>query len=89
MRHEVVCIDWGDAFIDTHDFSSKEVATTEPVWRRTVGFLVGENKHGYVLATDEYFKAEDGVAGKMFIPYGMVKRVRRLTGTVDAFKPED
>lgn len=75
LRHPVWCVCWGDAFIDTKDFDADEAAKTEPVYRKTVGFLVARNQHGIVLATDEYDKAEDGVAGKLFIPHSMTNEV--------------
>jgi hypothetical protein len=78
MRHKVLAVLWGDAFIDTDDFDQDSADTTEPVWRTTVGFLVAKNQHGYVLATDEYLDPEDGVNAKMFIPHGMVKDVIEL-----------
>lgn len=79
MHHTVCVIDWGDAFIDTDDFDVKDAKSTTPVMRRTVGFLIVKNQHGYVLATDEFAKKKDGVSAKMFIPLGMVKRVTKMT----------
>ena len=79
MRHKVVAVLWGDAFIDTDDFKEEDADKTEPVWRTTVGFLICKNQHGYVLSTDEYQKEEDGVNAKMFIPKGMVKKVFTFT----------
>ena len=78
MRCPVVVIDWDDAFIETDDFSSTDAAKTKPCRRRTVGFLVAKNQHGYVLATDEYAKKADGYAARMFIPLGIVTKVTSL-----------
>lgn len=75
LRHQVVAVRWGDAFIDTDDFDAKDAKKTEPVWRTTVGLLIAKNQHGYVLATDEYEKKSDGVNAKMFIPHGMITDV--------------
>jgi hypothetical protein len=75
--YKVVVVEWGDAFIDTDDFDPAEAADTKPVYRKTVGFLIAKNQHGYVLATDTYVD-EDEVAAKMFIPHGMVTRVTPL-----------
>lgn len=75
---KIVEIKWGDAFIDTDDFKPEEAHTTEPVYRRTVGYLIAKNQHGYVLSTDRYEKPEDGVAAKMFIPKGMVVQLTYL-----------
>lgn len=72
----IYCIKWGDAFIETSDFKLEKAAKTEPVWRYTVGFLAAKNQYGYVLCTDVYEKKKDGAAAKMFIPHGMVTRVR-------------
>ncbi len=70
--HKIVVVEWGDAFIDTEDFDPEDAESTEPVYRKTVGFLIAKNQHGYVLATDVYDKKSDGAAAKMFIPHGMV-----------------
>jgi len=75
---KIVVVEWGDAFIDTEDFDPKEASKTKPVYRRTVGFLIAKNQHGYILATDEYKKKSDGVAAKMFIPHGMVTGVTEV-----------
>lgn len=75
----VVVIEWGDAFIEGDDFTRAEGEATEPVGRATVGFLVAHNQHGYVLATDTYDEDNDEFAGRMFIPHGMVKSVKKLT----------
>ena len=73
-----IVIKWGDAFIETDDFRPEKAEETEPVWRYTCGFLIANNQHGYVLATDLYEKKKDGAAAKMFIPHGMVYGVKKL-----------
>lgn len=73
----ILCIKWGDAFIETDDFKIKDAEKTKPVVRNTVGFLVSKNQHGYVLATDT-FDASDEYSAKMFIPHGMVIKVYRI-----------
>ena len=78
MRHKVVVVDWDDAFIETDDFDKKDARKTKPCRRRTVGFLICKNQHGYVLATDEYAKKADGYAARMFIPHGIVTKVTEL-----------
>ena len=72
MVYRIVVVEWADAFIDTEDFDPEDAAKTEPVYRKTVGFLISKNQHGYVMATDVYRDSTDGVAGKLFIPHGMV-----------------
>jgi hypothetical protein len=69
---KIMIVEWADAFIDTGDFDIKEAKNTEPVYRKTVGFLIANNKFGTVLATDLYKKKEDGASAKMFIPKGMI-----------------
>lgn len=71
---KITVVEWGDAFIDGDDFSSKNAKRTKPIGRKTVGFFVAKNQHGIVLATDRYDRKRDGEwAGKLFIPWGMVK----------------
>jgi hypothetical protein len=77
MRKPIYCVDWGDAFIDTDDFTEEQAKKTKPVMRRTVGFLIAENQWGYVLATDEYYKKDDGYAARMFVPKGMATKVTK------------
>jgi len=72
LDHKVVVVKWGDAFIETDDFKQRDADKTKPVYRWTTGFLIADNKHGLVLATDYYEKKKDGFAAKMFIPHGMV-----------------
>jgi hypothetical protein len=70
-------VSWGDAFIDTEDFDPEEAESVTPVYRKTVGFLIAKNQHGYVLATDTY-DHEPEVSAKMFIPHGMITEVTEL-----------
>jgi hypothetical protein len=79
VSKKVVIVDWDDAFIETDDFSAKDAEKTKPCRRRTVGFLITKNQHGYVLATDEYAKKADGYAARLFIPLGIVTKVQALT----------
>ncbi len=78
MRRSIVVIDWDDAFIDTDDFTVKQARNTKACKRRTVGFLIAVNKHGYTLATDEYAKKSDGYAARMFIPKGIVTKITKM-----------
>lgn len=75
----VVVISWGDAFIDTQDFTLKEAEDTIPVNRKTVGFLIAKNQHGYVLATDTYDLQPTTFHGQLFIPKGMTTKIEYLT----------
>jgi len=77
-QYKVVVISWGDAFICPNDFDPATAKDTTPIYRKTVGFLICKNKHGYVLATDTY-DATNEVAAKLFIPKGMVTSVAQLT----------
>jgi len=74
---KVIVVSWGDAFIETDDFCPEEAQDTKPIYRKTVGFLIAKNQHGYVLATDIYDE-ETEVSAKMFIPHGMVTTVTEL-----------
>lgn len=74
----VVKIKWGDAFIDTDDFSTETATKTEPVVRTTVGYYVAKNQHGYVLATDEYDEKGGGYSARMMIPKGMIYTVTEM-----------
>ena len=77
--YKVVVITWGDAFIETDDFTEEEAQKTEPLYRKTVGFLIVKNQHGYVLSTDVYLDPESDLASRLFIPLGMVVNVEFLT----------
>ena len=77
-KYKMVIIHWGDAFIETDDFTYEDALTTTPVYRKSIGFLIAKNQHGYVLATDTYDSSPE-VAAKMFIPKGMVKEVTYLS----------
>lgn len=73
MRHPIVVVHWGDAFIDCSDISPKKAKKLKPVGRKTVGFFLGQNKAGdVILATDIYNKKSDGAAAPMLIPMGMI-----------------
>lgn len=73
--YKIVCVSWGDAFIDSADFNIKDAKNTTPIYRKTVGFLIVKNQYGYVLSTDIYDDNEEEASAKMFIPLGMVTSV--------------
>jgi len=75
---KVVVVYWGDAWIDTEDFTIEEAQDTKPVYRKTVGFLIAKNQHGVVLATDVYLEKDLGVSARMFIPTGMINKIEVL-----------
>lgn len=68
----IAVVEWGDAYIDTKDFTRKKAKTFKAIRRSSVGFLVAENDEGIVLATDKFKKKKDGYSAPMFIPWGMV-----------------
>jgi len=63
---------WGDAWISTDDISVKKAKSLKPVKRRTIGYLVAENKECVVLCTDIYDKEPKTVNAPMVIPWGWV-----------------
>lgn len=75
---KIIIVSWGDAFIDPEDFTVADGSITEPVYRKTVGYLIAKNEHGYVLSTDVYDNNEEIVAGRLFIPHGMVTGIEEL-----------
>ena len=77
--YRIAVVKWGDAFIDSSDFTYEEAVDTEPVWRSTVGYLICRNRYGYVLATDIYSDPDEEIAGKLFVPHGMVLDITYLT----------
>jgi hypothetical protein len=76
--YRIAVVTWGDAFIESDDFTYEDAVATEPVWRTTVGYLICRNRYGYVLATDVYNDLDE-IAGKLFVPHGMVTGIRYLT----------
>ena len=69
---KVVEVIWEDAHVTTSDMSVKEAKKQKPVLTTTVAFLVAENEHGVVLATDSYPKDPKNVKIINFIPWGCV-----------------
>ena len=63
---------WGDAWISTNDISIKKANRLKPVKRRTVGYLVSENKDCLVLCTDTYDDEPKIVNAPMVIPWGWI-----------------
>ena len=65
---------WGDAWVDSKDYSLKDAEKLKPVLRKTVGYLVGTTDECIILATDLYLeeKDKDMVNTPMIIPWGMV-----------------
>ena len=70
---KVIEIVWLDAHCSTDDTSIKKAKLQQPVKTVTVGFLVAENTHGLVLATDRYTDDKESVKMTNFVPWGMIE----------------
>ena len=60
---KVVEVKWGDAWVDTDDFSLTDAKKLKPIVRSTIGFLITENKEVVVLCTDFYEKEKKIIKG--------------------------
>ena len=69
---KVVEIKWGDAWIDTDDFSVTEAKKLKPVVRSTIGYLVSENSKAFFLCTDIFEKDKKTINTPMIIPTEMI-----------------
>ena len=75
---KIVEIKWGDAWVDTDDYSLEEAKKFSPVIRQTIGYLVNVTDDCIILATDLYAASKVPGAFKntintpMVIPMGMV-----------------
>ena len=69
---KVVEVKWGDAWVDTDDFSLTDAKKLKPVVRSTIGFLITENKEAVVLCTDFYEKEMKIINTPMIIPRDMI-----------------
>ena len=69
---KVVEVKWGDAWVDTDDFSLTDAKKLKPVVRSTIGFLITENKEAVVLCTDFYEKEKKIINTPMIIPRDMI-----------------
>lgn len=78
MKNKAYVVEWGDAFIDTDDFSAKGAENTKPIRRITIGWLVCRNQYGWVLATDIFPEEKKEFSSKIFIPHGMVQKATLL-----------
>ena len=69
---KVVEVKWGDAWVDTDDFSLTDAKKLKPIVRSTIGFLITENKEVVVLCTDFYEKEKKIINTPMVIPRYMI-----------------
>ena len=69
---KIVEVTWDDAHVDFDEMSVKAASEVKAVRTYTVGYLVGENDDGVVIASDTYHKDKD--IGKIvnFIPWSVV-----------------
>ena len=68
----IVEVYWGDAWIETKDFSLEEVKTLSPICRKTIGYLIDTTDECIILATDLYEIEKDIINTPMIIPWGIV-----------------
>lgn len=80
----MVEVQWGDAWIDTDDYTFEEAKKLTPVIRKTIGYLVSTTDDCIILATDLYKRDKPpSIKGRwesdkstintpMVIPWGMV-----------------
>ena len=69
---KIVEVKWGDAWVDTDDFSLTDAKKLMPIVRSTIGFLITENKEVVVLCTDFYEKEKKIINTPMVIPRDMI-----------------
>ena len=69
---KIVEIKWGDAWIDTSDFSLADAKKLKAIVRTTAGFLIEENSEVVVLCTDVYEKDKKTINTPMVIPRDMI-----------------
>ena len=69
-RLEIVV--WNDAHASTSTTDVKAAALLKPILTYSVGFVVAENQHGVVLASDLYHDHPGEAYGPMFIPHGII-----------------
>ena len=65
-------VKWGDAWIDTSDFSLADAKKLKAIVRTTAGFLIEENSEVVVLCTDFYDKDKKTINTPMVIPRDMI-----------------
>tara|TARA_R110000824_G_scaffold160705_3_gene335609 strand:- start:1302 stop:1550 length:249 start_codon:yes stop_codon:yes gene_type:complete len=65
-------VKWGDAWIDTSDFSLADAKKLKAIVRTTAGFLIEENSEVVVLCTDFYEKDKKTINTPMVIPRDMI-----------------
>ena len=73
-KFPIVEVSWGDAWVDTGDYTFEEAQKLKPIVRKTVGYLINTTDECIVLATDLYneSKPENTINTPMIIPWGMV-----------------
>ena len=79
-RNSLVEVTWHDAHSDGGGWGDADVvasAVIAPYVVRSVGFLIGSDKRGVVVAQSRA-ELSGRVTDTMTIPRGMVRRVRRL-----------
>lgn len=69
---KIVEVVWEDAHCSTDGVTTKESENVKPVLTRTVGYLVTDNKHGLLLASDAYDDSPGEFRVMNFIPHGMI-----------------
>ena len=69
---QVVEVRWGDAWVDTDDFTLEEAKKLKPIVRSTIGYLVSENSMAVVLCTDTFEKDKKTINTPMIIPTEMI-----------------
>ncbi len=69
---KMVEIEWLDAHVDTDSTTIKDARKVKPIVTKTLAYLIAENKHGVVLATDTYPKTPKEGAIVNFIPWGVI-----------------
>ena len=68
----IVEVHWGDAWIETKDYSLEDAKKLSPGRRKTIGYLVCTTAECIILATDLYDIGKDIINTPMIIPWGIV-----------------
>lgn len=68
----IVEVLWEDSWVESKDFSLKEISKLKPVLRSTVGYTVDCTDECLILKTDLYVADEKTINTPMVIPWSAV-----------------
>jgi hypothetical protein len=81
-KEKMICVEWDDACFNSGYYDKNDNKKFEPVFTKTIGFLVKSDRQKILVAMDKFYDLDKTIDERHIstIPKKIIKRIIYLTG---------